>query len=93
MVEVSTERQGRILNELDSRFAKRVKRRKEGISAKEYAQAKDIHVSTAKNRLDQMVEDGLMYSEWSEVREGMGGNGETVYYLVEESTETKEIVK
>lgn len=92
MVNVSKERQGKILDELDSRFS-RVKRREGGISAKEYSQTKGIHVSTAKSRLDQLVKEGVMYSEWSEVEEGEGGNGVTIYYLIEENTETKEIVK
>ena len=95
MVKVTVNRQGRILEELSSRFS-RVKRKKGGITAKEYAKKEGIHRNTAKSRLDKLVEENVMYSEWSEMEVGERGNGETVYYLLEDGENnkpTKEIIR
>lgn len=87
MVEVTLNRQATILQELDSRFS-RTKREHGGISANEYAEQRSIHRNTAKGRLDKLVKEGLMYSEWCEKEKGEKGNGETVYYLLEEADNT-----
>ena len=97
MVKVALDRQATILQELDSRFS-RTKREPGGISANEYARESSVHRNTAKGRLDKLVKEGLMYSEWCEKVEGEKGNGETVYYLLENTegtptTRTKEIIK
>lgn len=96
MVKATIDRQATILKELDDRFS-RPERKPGGVSASEYAEQRNIHRNTAKNRLDRLVKDGLMYSEWCTMREGERGNGETVYYLSKKigSTlnKTKEIIK
>ncbi len=97
MVEVALDRQTTIIQELDSRFS-RTKREPGGISANEYAEESGVHRNTAKGRLDKLVKEGLMYSEWCEKEEGEKGNGETVYYMLENAegtlaTRTKEIIK
>lgn len=97
MVKVALNRQATIIQELDSRFS-RIKREPGGISANEYAEESGVHRSTAKGRLDKLVKEGLMYSEWCEKEEGEKGNGETVYYMLEDTegtpvTQTKEIIK
>lgn len=71
-----------IFAKLDERFPTKFGRKEGGITAKEYSKKVNISITTARSRLEEFVEDSIMYFSVCQMEKGVSGRGQKVYFLV-----------